>query len=91
MTDKEALRQTALADSEPLGTKQRFGLFSQPISIAIGDDGPYKTKLRICNIITKIPEPIKERANLSPSLDISIRDPVGRASSGNHFSVTSTL
>lgn len=47
MTDKEALRQTALADSEPLGTKQRFGLFSQPISIAIGDDGPYKTKLRI--------------------------------------------
>lgn len=47
MTDKEALRQTALADSDALGTKQRFGLFSHPISTAIGDDGPYKTKLRI--------------------------------------------
>lgn len=29
-----------------MGSKQRFGLFSQPISTAIGDDGPYKTKLR---------------------------------------------
>lgn len=38
---------TALADSDILGQKQRFGLFSQPISTAIGDDGPYKSKLRI--------------------------------------------
>ncbi len=29
-----------------MGTKRRFGLFSQPISTAIGDDGAYKTKLR---------------------------------------------
>lgn len=34
-----------------IGTKQRFGLFSQPISTAIGDDGPYKAKLRIFYII----------------------------------------
>lgn len=46
MTDKEALRQTGLNDSNAFGEKRRFGLFSQPISTAIGDDGPYKTKLR---------------------------------------------
>lgn len=46
MTDKEALRQTSLQDSNTYGDKRRFGLFSQPISTAIGDDGPYKTKLR---------------------------------------------
>ena len=38
---------TAMADSDALGQKQRFGLFSQPISTAIGDDGPYKSKLRM--------------------------------------------
>lgn len=52
MADKEALRQTALQDSYPLGEKRRFGLFSQPISTAIGDDGPYKTKFRTSSSIT---------------------------------------
>ena len=47
MTDKEALRTKALAETDQIGFKQRFGLFSQPVSTAIGDDGPYKTKLRI--------------------------------------------
>lgn len=28
------------------GSKRRFGLFSSPISTAIGDDGEYKTRLR---------------------------------------------
>lgn len=46
MADKEAMRQTALQDSEAFNEKRRFGLFSHPISTAIGDDGPYKTKLR---------------------------------------------
>ena len=54
MIDKEALRATALQDSEAYETKKRFGLFSHPISTAIGDDGPYKTKLRIFSI-TQIP------------------------------------
>jgi hypothetical protein len=40
------MRATALAETDPLGTKQRFGLFSHPISTAIGDDGPYQTSLR---------------------------------------------
>lgn len=62
MIDRQALRQTALADSDPLGTKQRFGLFSQPISTAIGDDGPYKTKFRT-NIIIKIRELNREKVN----------------------------
>lgn len=46
MGDKEELRKTAMQESELYQTKRRFGLFSQPISTAIGDDGPYKTKLR---------------------------------------------
>jgi hypothetical protein len=46
MTDKEALRTKALIDTDPLGEKKRFGLFSQPISNAIGDDGAYKTRFR---------------------------------------------
>lgn len=46
MTDKDALRETSLQDSNAFGEKRRFGLFSQPISTAIGDDGPYKTRLR---------------------------------------------
>lgn len=44
--DKEALRATHLSESEALKQKQRHGFFSVPISTAIGDDGPYKTKLR---------------------------------------------
>lgn len=51
MIDKEALRQTALQEADSMGTKRRFGLFSQPISTAIGDDGEYKTKQRKESII----------------------------------------
>lgn len=46
MSEIEALRNTILIESDPLGNKKRFGLFSSPISTALGDDGPYKTKLR---------------------------------------------
>jgi len=44
--DKEALRTKALGDSELNGSKPRFALFSHPITTAVGDDGPYRTKIR---------------------------------------------
>jgi hypothetical protein len=46
MTDNEALRSSILQEVDVMGTKRRFGLFSQPISNAICDDGEYKTRLR---------------------------------------------
>ena len=42
----EELRRTILQESDTMTFKQRFGLFSQPISTAIGDEGPYKEKIR---------------------------------------------
>ena len=33
-------------DSETRTKKARFGLFSQPLTNAVGDDGPYKKKIR---------------------------------------------
>lgn len=62
MTDKEALRQTALKEADNLGQKRRFGLFSQPISTAIGDDGPYKTKFRT-SYFMQIQDKMKEKEN----------------------------
>ena len=47
MSDKETLRQQALQDSDIIGEKRRFGLFSQPPPIAIGDNGNFKNKKRI--------------------------------------------
>lgn len=47
MSETEALRATIMQETNSLGEKRRFGLFSAPISTAIGDDGQYKTKLRI--------------------------------------------
>lgn len=49
--DKDQLRTTHIADSNAIGFKQRHGFFSVPISTAIGDDGPYKTQIRIPIII----------------------------------------
>lgn len=46
MTDNEALRNTILQEADGIGTRRRFGLFSQPVPVAVGDDGQYKTKLR---------------------------------------------
>ena len=40
------MRGTILQEADTYGSKRRFGLFSSPISTAIGDDGQYKTKLR---------------------------------------------
>jgi len=47
----DALRTNAITDSEGVANKSRFGLFSQPLSTAIGDDGPYKTKIRTSFVI----------------------------------------
>ncbi len=46
MTNKESLRMSILSESDLMGSKRRFGLFNQPVSTAIGDDGPYLTKIR---------------------------------------------
>jgi hypothetical protein len=36
------LRATIMADEDIIASKRRFGLFSQPPPLAVGDDGPYK-------------------------------------------------
>jgi hypothetical protein len=46
MSDIEALRSTILQESDAVANKSRFGLFSQPMTTAVGDDGPYKAKIR---------------------------------------------
>lgn len=38
------LRQSMLAETEITATKRRFGLFSQPPSIAIGDSSYFSSK-----------------------------------------------
>jgi hypothetical protein len=46
MTNTESLRFSILQESDLMGSKRRFGLFSQPISTAIGDDGAFRNKIR---------------------------------------------
>jgi len=41
---KEAIRDAVHNDSFQYGTKARFGLFSQPVSTAIGDTNAYPSK-----------------------------------------------
>lgn len=41
MTD---LRATIMAEEDTIASKIRFGLFSQPAPLAIGDDGAYTSK-----------------------------------------------
>ena len=47
MSEAEALRATALQNAKEMGSRRRFGLFSSPPPVAIGDDGEYKTVIRI--------------------------------------------
>jgi hypothetical protein len=47
MSENEALRAIIMQEVDTYGSKKRFGLFSSPISTAIGDDGQYKTRLRM--------------------------------------------
>ena len=46
MSEVEAQRLSILQESEGYGSKRRFGLFSSPVPVAVGDDGEYKSKLR---------------------------------------------
>ena len=43
-----------IKDSENSSKKPRFGLFSQPLTTAVGDDGQYKKKIRT-NFLTSDP------------------------------------
>lgn len=52
----EQLRQTAIQDAELIGTKRRFGLFSQPSTIAIGDDSPFHSKTGIASLTQLVKE-----------------------------------
>lgn len=43
----EQLRQTMLSEAEMMSSKKRFGLFSQPPPLALGDNGGYNSKTGI--------------------------------------------
>lgn len=45
------LRTNILIDSEIVSSRRRFGLFSQPPPIAIGDDSPAKILKRIYSLM----------------------------------------
>ena len=45
------MREKALADSELVAKKSRFGLFNQPVSTAVGDNGAFKPKHRTNNFL----------------------------------------
>ena len=85
--DKEALRMTHLAEADTVRDKQRLGFFSVPISTAIGDDGPYKTRIRK---ITDIQILAISRENLRPRLETSRPRPRAPASSTSPSSDRST-
>jgi hypothetical protein len=87
MSETEALRATIMQEVDTYGSKRRFGLFSSPVSTAIGDDGQYKTRLRIANDI-KILRINKE--NLSHSLETSIQTLHVQANSINRIFLAST-
>ena len=72
MSDMEALRTTILNEVDPMGSKRRFGLFSSPISTAIGDDGPFKSKLRNTSFI-QTPKTSKENLRQQPEASIRTR------------------
>lgn len=59
-----------LSESDPLGSKSRFGLFSQPISTAVGDDGAFRNKIRII-VFMKIREIRWESLSLNPGTSLS--------------------
>ena len=44
-----------IKDSETTSKKARFGLFSQPLTNAVGDDGQYKKLMRTTYALTSDP------------------------------------
>jgi hypothetical protein len=65
----EELRMSILSESDPLGSKRRFGLFSQPISTAVGDDGAFRNKIRMI-VLIKIREIRWASLSLSPETSL---------------------
>ena len=47
----ESLRATIMTEAETLNKKRRFGLFSQPTTIALGDNSMYPSKTGIYSYI----------------------------------------
>lgn len=88
MSETEGLRATIMQEADTYGSKRRFGLFSSPVSTAIGDDGQYKTKLRILH---DIQTPKINKENQSQSQGIFIRILHARANSTNPIFRASTL
>lgn len=77
------LRESILADEELVASKRRFGLFSQPPPIAIGDDSAFPSKIGAPSSI----QPKKERtANQSPSPATCWQDPIEVESTGKLLS-----
>jgi hypothetical protein len=67
------LRESILADEELVASKRRFGLFSQPPPIAIGDDSAFPSKIGEPTFI----QPKKEKtANQSPFPATCWQDPI---------------
>ena len=55
MNNLEQTRSAILQEADVVSSKRRFGLFSQPLTTAVGDDSPYKTKIRQY-VVIQIPE-----------------------------------
>lgn len=83
MSETEALRSTILQEADTLGSRRRFGLFSSPISTAIGDDGQYKTRLRT---FVEIKTPGMNRASRRPTQEASTPILRAQGSSTSHTS-----
>lgn len=80
MSSLEQLRASVIHESDLIASKKRFGLFSQPISTAIGDSSPYQTK--ICTVNSMQTRGMR-LANRSPNLAISTSLQSKADSSGN--------
>lgn len=62
----EQLRQSIMSEADGYNTKRRFGLFSQPTTIALGDNSVYPSKTGT----SRPSQPAKERTenqSLSPA------------------------
>lgn len=75
LMDKESLRRQALEDSDKFAGKSRFGLFSHPISTAVGDNGPYQSTLRTTSkILIRSQRGLRERKTPPSAKKLSIRE-----------------
>ena len=74
-----------MQETDNMGERRRFGLFSSPISTAIGDDGQYKTKIRIAKSI-QILATSKESLKLTSGASSPTR-PAPASSTKNTFPV----